>query len=74
MYVCTYQQIQDMLSLQSDCTFVTDQEEYDHPILYYKEDITMMYAQSVSVYMYNYYHYITLYHYMYMYLIVPYSW
>ena len=27
MYVCTYQQIQDMLSLQCDCSVVTDQEE-----------------------------------------------
>ena len=37
-----------MLSLQCDCTFVTDQEECDHTILYYKEDITMC-AQSVQL-------------------------
>ena len=38
MYVCTYQQIQDMLSLQSDCIVVTHQEEFYCPILYYKEN------------------------------------
>ena len=38
MYVCTYQQIQDMLSLQCDCSVVTDQEECNPAILYYKED------------------------------------
>ena len=67
MYMCTYQQIQDMLSLQSDSTLVTDQEEWDHTVLYYKQE---MCVQTVSVYMYNY---VILYHYMYMYLIVPYT-
>ena len=38
MYVCTYQQIQDMLSLQCDPPVVTYKEECDRPILYYKED------------------------------------
>ena len=38
MYVCTYQQIQDMLSLQCDSSVATHQEERDWAILYYKED------------------------------------
>ena len=50
MYVCTYQQIQDMLSLQCDPTVVTHQEAFHRPILYYKEDNN----DVVFVYMYNY--------------------
>ena len=49
MYVCTYQQIQDMMSLQCDCTLVTHQEECDCPILYYKENNNDVCTVSICV-------------------------
>ena len=49
MYVCTYQQIQDMMSLQSDCAAVTHQEEYDCAILYYKENNNDMCTDSFCI-------------------------
>ena len=71
MYVCTYQQIQDMLSLQSDSPVVTHQEECDSPMLYYKENNNDVCTVNICVHVQ-----LLLYHYMYMYmyLIVPYSW
>ena len=60
MYVCTYQQIQDMLSLQCDCVVVTHQEES-----HCSNNKIDVYTVTMCIHVQ-----LRLYHYTYMYLIL----